>query len=129
MDTKKFTTIDEYHATFPEATRALLDAMRKAIKQAAPKAEEVISYNMPAFKTTEVLVYYAAAKKHIGFYPTPGPIKAFADKLKGYETSKGAIQFPIDQKIPVTLVKEIVKLRIAEATARAVLKAEKKKKS
>jgi uncharacterized protein YdhG (YjbR/CyaY superfamily) len=116
MESKKFTTIEEYHAAFPEETRVILESLRQTIKQAAPKAVEVISYNMPAFKQNMVLVYYAAYKEHIGFYPTASPIKVFAEELAKYKTSKGAIQFPIDKPIPKTLVKNIVKYRVAETT-------------
>lgn len=110
----KYTTIDEYHSTFPEDIQVLLDEMRAIIKQAAPMAKEVISYNMPAFKQHGVLVFYAAGKKHIGFYPTPAPIQAFAEELKGYTTSKGAIQFPLNEPLPVALIKKIVKYRLQQ---------------
>jgi uncharacterized protein YdhG (YjbR/CyaY superfamily) len=110
----KFKTIDEYHSNFTGDVRRKLDQLRKAIKSAAPESEEVISYNMPAFKLNKVLVYYAAAKKHIGFYPTPNPIKFFKNELLNYETSKGAIQLPLDKSIPIALVKKIVKFRVKE---------------
>jgi uncharacterized protein YdhG (YjbR/CyaY superfamily) len=118
----KFNTIDEYHASVPRPVRDLLQKLRDAIRAAAPKAEETISYNMPAFKMNKMLVYYAAAKNHIGFYPTPGPIQYFKNDLAGYETSKGAIQFPIEKGIPVTLVKKIIKYRVAEDAAKTKLK-------
>ena len=111
---KKFKSIDEYHASFPEDVRERLDQVRNAIRSAAPKVTEEISYNMPAFRQNGVLVYYAASKEHIGFYPTPSPIKIFKDELVNYKTSKGAIQFPMDKKIPVTLIKKIVKFRVQE---------------
>lgn len=110
----KFKTIDEYHSLFPEHIRSLLGELRTAIKQAAPKAVEVISYNMPAFKQHGVLIYYAVNKNHIGLYPTNGPIKVFKEELAAFKTSKGAIQLPFDKKIPKTLVKKIVKLRVLE---------------
>src|SRR6187431_894197 len=94
-------TVDEYLSTFPATTRRILQAVRQTIKKAAPQAEEVISYNMPAFKLHGVLVYYAAYQKHIGFYPTPSAIKAFEKELARYQSSKGAVQFPIDQPMPV----------------------------
>ena len=92
--------------------------MRAAIKQAAPKAEEVISYNMPALKLNGVLVYYAAYKNHIGFYPTPNVIRLLADQLATYQTSKGAIQFPIEKPLPIRLIKKIVKFRVFENSER-----------
>jgi uncharacterized protein YdhG (YjbR/CyaY superfamily) len=129
MDPKlKFNTIDDYHAAFSPQIRDLLDDIRKIIRQAAPAAKEVISYNMPAFKQHSVLVYYAGNKEHIGFYPTPSAIQEFKDELKSYKTSKGAIQFPLDRPIPAALVKKITKFRMAEDEEQARVKALKKKK-
>jgi len=110
----KFKTTDEYHDQFNGVALKRLDEIRKSIKAAAPGAEEVISYNMPAFRQNKVLVYYAAAKEHIGFYPTPNAIKIFQKELTKYKTSKGAIQFPMDKSIPVALVKKIVRFRMKE---------------
>lgn len=107
-------SIDEYHASFPPAVRAMLDVLRQAIREAAPEAEEVISYNMPAFRQQRVLVYYAAYKNHIGLYPLPAMLDRVSSELSSYKTSKGAIQFPLDRKIPVSLVKKIVKFRLKE---------------
>ena len=118
----KFQTIDEYLATVPENVKALLQELREIIKQAAPEAKEVISYNMPAFKQNSVLVYFAAGKNHIGFYPTANPIVVFKDELANYKTSKGAIQFPIEKGIPKTLVRKIVKLRVQEDLEKAKIK-------
>ena len=125
MNKTKFTTVDEYISTFDDATQVLLQKIRNAIKQAAPKAEEVISYNMPAYKLNGILVYYAANKAHIGFYPTPSGIENFKDELRAYPTSKGAIQFPVEKGIPVTLVKQIVKFRVAENLENASAKKKK----
>ena len=119
---RKFQTIDEYHSTVPEDIRKLLNVMRKTIREAAPEAEEYIGYNMPAYRLNGPLVYYAAAKTHIGFYPTSTAIVAFAGKLKDYKTSKGAIQFPIEKGIPIDLVKEIEGFKLAENLARAETK-------
>ena len=113
-ESKKFKTIDEYHHAFPVNICNKLDELRKTIKQVAPQAEEIISYNMPAFKLNGVLVFYAAYKKHIGFYPTASPIAIFKEELSAYKTSKGAIQFPIDQPFPRTLIKKMVKFRVEE---------------
>jgi len=120
---KKFKTVEEYFSEFPQSTQDLLQVMRKTIKEAAPKAEEVISYNIPAFKQNGVLVYYAAYKNHIGFYPTSSPMKAFMKELANYKTSKGAIQFPIEKAIPKTLVKNIVKFRVKENLEKQIRKA------
>ncbi len=108
------TTIDEYHQLYPQEVQDLLQQLRQAILQAAPKATETISYGMPAFKLNKVLVYYAAYKNHIGFYPTPKPIVHFKEELIPFKTSKGAIQFPINQKLPLALIKKIVKFRVAD---------------
>jgi len=106
---KKYKDIDEYHAAQPANTQEVIEYLRQAIKQAAPMATETISYGMPAFRQHKVLVYYALNKEHIGFYPTPGPIIHFKKELDKYKTSKGAIQFPIDKPLPLTLIKKIVK--------------------
>lgn len=125
MQTKKYKTVDQYIADFPAAVQAKLEEMRSTIKKVAPRAEEVISYNMPAFRLDGVLVYYAANKAHIGFYPTGSPIIAFKKELESYVTSKGAIQFPLDKKLPLTLVKNIVKFRVQENEEKKKLKAKK----
>jgi len=111
---KEIKTIDDYINQFPDEIKSKLEMIRKAIKKAAPKATEVISYGMPAFKQNKVLVYFAAGKNHIGFYPTPKPILVFSKELADYKTSKGAIQFPLDKKIPIALVSKITKFRVKE---------------
>ena len=123
----KFKTIDEYHAAMPESVQALLQELRETIRLAAPKAEEVISYNMPAFRQQGVLVYYAAWKEHIGFYPAGAPLAAFAEDLRDYKTSKGAIQFPLERGIPKKLVKKIVAYRVKQNEEKAALKKAKPK--
>lgn len=123
-----FKTIDEYHALFPVSTQELLTKMRSTIRRIAPEAEEVISYGMPAFKWHGLLVWYAGYKNHIGFYPSASPIEVFKKQLTKYKTSKGAIQFPIDQEIPVTLVEDIVRFRMEENLEKERIKKEKKKK-
>lgn len=111
---KKFQSVDEYLSALSQPARDAAASLRQAIRQAAPQAEETISYNMPAFKWNGILVWYAAFKKHIGFYPRPSAIAAFKVELARYKTSKGAIQFPIDEPIPTSLIKKIVKFRIKE---------------
>lgn len=122
-----FVSIDQYIATFPEETQKILQELRATIKAAAPGAEEKISYQMPAFALKGNLVYFAALKNHIGFYPTPSGITAFKDELAKYEGSKGAVKFPIDKPLPLKLIKKIVKFRVAENLKNAELKANKKK--
>lgn len=111
---KKFKTIDEYHQSFPKEIQIILQVLRQTIKQAAPKTTEIISYNMPAFKLNKVLVYYAVYKQHVGFYPTASPIIFFKKELLTYKTSKGAIQFPINKALPISLIKKIVKFRLLQ---------------
>ena len=93
--------------------REKLDQIRVLIRKEAPDARECISYGMPAFRQRKVLVYFAAASRHIGFYPTSSGIVAFADRLKaeGLKFSKGAIQFPMDKPLPAELIRDIVRYR------------------
>ncbi|EMY76269.1 PF08818 domain protein [Leptospira weilii serovar Ranarum str. ICFT] len=116
MESKKldFKNIDDYINRFPEDTRKILEELRSVIRESAPNAEEKISYQMPAFAFYGNLVYFAAYKKHIGFYPTSSGIRAFQSELAKYKTSKGAVQFPIDQPLPLTLIAKIVKYRVKE---------------
>src|SRR5262249_38881416 len=102
-------TIDDYIAGFPNATQGLLEAMRKTIRKAAPRAEEKISYQIPTFALYGNLVHFAAFKNHIGFYPGATGIKAFKQELARYKTGKGSVQFPLDQPIPHALLIRIVK--------------------
>ncbi len=111
---KKFETIDEYNAEFPEDIQNILENMRKVIQKAAPEAEEVISYGMPTFKLHGNLVHFAAYKNHIGFYPAPSGIEAFKKEISEYKNSKGAVQFPLDEPIPYDLVEKIVVFRVKE---------------
>ena len=124
-DAIKFKTVDEYMAAQVPATRKTLKELRKIIKQAAPQAEEVISYNMPAFKLHGQLVFYAGYKGHIGFYPVSSGIRAFKDELSGYEQSKGTVRFPLDQPLPLKLITRIVKFRVKENLEKAALKGKK----
>ena len=114
----KFENIDEYISSFPKEIQTKLEQIRKAIKKAAPGAEEVISYQIPAFKQNHVLVYFAAFKNHIGFFPTSNPLKVFSKELSKYETSKGTIRFPLNKKIPFELITRITKYRLKEDLAK-----------
>ena len=106
--------IDTYIAQFPEEVRIRLEKLRHAIQSAAPKAEEVISYQMPAFKYHGVVVYFAAYKNHIGFYAIPTGIEEFKKELSVYKGGKGSVQFPLDKPMPYALIKKIVKFRVKE---------------
>jgi uncharacterized protein YdhG (YjbR/CyaY superfamily) len=107
-------TINEYIAEFPEDVQKKLQEMRATIKAAAPAAQEKISYQMPTFYLHGNLVHFAAHTSHIGFYPAPSGIEAFKQELAPYKSSKGAIQFPINEPLPLDLVKKIVKFRVEE---------------
>ncbi|MGO8806226.1 MAG: iron chaperone [Candidatus Bathyarchaeia archaeon] len=113
---KNFDSIDEYIASFPKNVQIVLEQIRHAIRDAAPKAEEAISYNMPAFKLDSNLVWFGAFKNHIGFYPRKSAIEEFKNKLSGYEVSRvqGTVKFPLDKPIPLDLIKEMVKFRVKE---------------
>jgi uncharacterized protein YdhG (YjbR/CyaY superfamily) len=107
MEHKKgFKTIDQYIATFPKNLQSILQELRQVIKESAPEAEETISYQMPAFKQNGVLVYFAAFKNHIGFFPTSSPMTAFKEELANYQVSKGTIRFPLNEPIPFRLGQE-----------------------
>ncbi len=123
--TKEIRTIDEYIAVFPRDIQERLVQMRATIKSAAPDATEKISYRMPTFFLNGNLVHFAAFKNHIGFYPTASGVAHFSTELASYQTSKGAIQFPLDQPIPFDLVARIVKFRVMENQQRAQAKSHK----
>lgn len=114
MDRKQFKTIDGYIKTFPKDVQSILQKMRRAIRKAAPQAEEAISYQIPTFILNGNLVWFAAFKKHIGFYPMRSGIKAFKKELSPYKRAKGSVQFPLDKPIPYDLVKRIVMFRVKE---------------
>jgi uncharacterized protein YdhG (YjbR/CyaY superfamily) len=122
----RFNSIDEYIATFPAETQKILQALRATIKAAAPDADEKISYQMPTFALKGNLVHFAAHKNHIGFYPTPSGIEAFKQELSIYEGAKGSIRFPIEEPLPLDLIRKIVKFRVAENLNKAERKTKKK---
>lgn len=107
-------SVDDYIATYPAPVRSLLEKMRKAIKTAAPGAEEVLSYQMPSYKYHGRLVYFAAHTKHIGFYPFKTAINAFKKELKDFEGAPGTVRFPFDKPLPLELIKRMVKFRVKE---------------
>jgi len=112
---KQFKTIDEYIEASPKDVQGILQRLRLTIRKAAPEAVETISYQMPTFKLNgKGLVYFAAFKNHIGFYPIPSGIEAFKKELSRYKQGKGSVQFPIDKPIPYDLVRRIVRFRAKE---------------
>jgi uncharacterized protein YdhG (YjbR/CyaY superfamily) len=94
--------------------RAILNELRQTIKETAPEARETISYQMPTFTLNGNLVHFAAFKNHIGFYPTPTGVEAFKEDLSRYKGAKGSVQFPIDQPLPLSLIRRIVEYRVQE---------------
>jgi uncharacterized protein YdhG (YjbR/CyaY superfamily) len=113
MKTKPSKTIDEYLLTVSDEHRAALEKLRKQIRAAAPKAEERISYGVPAFFQNGALVWFAAAKNHCSFFPGGRAVETHQPELKNYSLSKGTIRFQPDKPLPATLVRRIVKERIA----------------
>lgn len=119
-------TIDEYIAGFPKDVQEILQKIRNTIREAAPGAEETISYKMPTFRLNgHYLVYFAAHKKHVGFYPAPTGVAEFEKDLALYGAGRGTLQFPFDHPIPFDLIRRVVKFWIRENQASAK---EKKKK-
>lgn len=115
---KKPQNIDEFIAQYPKEVQEKLQAIRSVIRKAAPKAEEAISYGIPAFKLNGNLIFFAAFTKHISIYPRPRTPE-FAKLLAPYKGGKGTIQFPLDEPLPMPLIRKIVKYRIAENLERA----------
>lgn len=123
-----YSTVDDYIASFPGQVQIKLQELRKVIRQAAPDAEEVISYNMPALRYHGILVYYAAHREHIGFYPADATFsKIFKNDIVGYFTSKGTLRFPFEQPLPHNLVTRITLFRVQGNLLKAEAKAAKKK--
>ena len=115
MKRKVARNIDEYVDGFPKEVQQLLQQMRLTIKKAAPKAKEGISYAIPTFTLDGNLVWFAAFKSHIGFYPGASGIAAFRKELSAYKGAKGSVQFPLDRPLPLALVSRIVKFRLKES--------------
>lgn len=113
---KDFQTVDEYIQSFPKKTQVHLKAIRKIIKSTAPEAVEQIAYKMPAFKyNKKPLVYFAGYEKHIGLYATPSGHAKFKKELSKYKQGKGSVQFPIDEPMPIELIRKIVEFRLSES--------------
>ncbi len=123
--TKEAKTIDEYIALCPPEVQKKLQQVRETIHAAAPEAQETISYKMPAFTLDGNLVYFAAFAKHIGFYPIPSGREAFKQELSRYKQGKGSVQFPLDQPLPLELIRRIVLFRAEENRKKAAAKKKK----
>ena len=120
---KKPTTINEYISAYPDEVKKLLEQMRATIAKAAPGAEEEMSYGIPCFKLNKRgLIYFAAFKKHIGFYPIIKEKELFKKELSIYKGGKGTVQFPYEMKLPLALVSKIVKLKVKENKEKVMAK-------
>lgn len=111
-------TVDEYVASFPADKQALLHAVRQTILEEAPEAQESIAYKMPAYKLNGPLIYFALFENHLGLYPTPEGISTFEKELKQYKQGKGSVQFPLAEPLPLDLIRQIVRQRVAENKAK-----------
>src|SRR5882672_6704976 len=111
--------IDSYIATFPKSVQALLGKVRRTIRAAAPKATEVISYNIPAFKQNGMLVYFAGFKGHVGLYPPVRGNAALQRAVAKYAGPKGNLRFAYDEPLPLALIARIVRYKVKEDAARA----------
>ncbi|AIQ28784.1 MULTISPECIES: iron chaperone [Paenibacillus] len=129
MEKNKVTyeSVDQYISAYAPEVQEILQTLRKVIREAAPEAEEKISYQMPTFFLHKNLVHFAAFKNHIGFYPAPQGIEAFKEELAKYKGAKGSVQFPIHEPLPYELITRIVKFRVEENQQQAAGKAQKKK--
>jgi uncharacterized protein YdhG (YjbR/CyaY superfamily) len=121
--------IDEYISTFPAEVQRILNELRQTIKEVAPEAEETINYQIPTFTLHGNLVHFAAFQNHIGFYPTPSGMEAFKEELSGYKGAKGSVQFPINEPLPLALIRRIVEYRVKENSERKQKKKSSAKKS
>ena len=115
---EKYTTVDEYISSFPEETQKILQQLREDLQQMVPEAKQKIGYGIPTFTLNGNLIHFAVYKSHIGLYPGSKAIEVFADQLKGYHTSKGTVQFPIDKPLPMDLIKELVDFCVVENLAK-----------
>jgi uncharacterized protein YdhG (YjbR/CyaY superfamily) len=131
MDSNKvrYSSIDDYIASFPPEIQKILEELRATIKAAAPEAQEKISYQMPTFTFHGNLVYFAAHKNHIGFYPGTfvSVLQAFNNEISNYIDGKGTLKFPLDKPLPLELISKIVKFRVDENLKKAEIKSRKKK--
>lgn len=127
--TNKPDSIDAYIAGFPEDKQQILKQLHATVREAAPAAEEAISYGMPTLKLNGNLIHFAAFTHHIGLYPTPAGIDEFKEELAAYKGAKGSVQFPIDKPLPFELITRIVKFRVSQNQKKAEAKAKPKKQS
>ncbi len=118
MRMKAYAGITAYIQNYPKNVQVLLRAMRATIKKAAPKAEEAISYGIPTFKLNGNLVHFGAFRTHVSFFPGASGVYVFKKELSPYKISKGTIQFPLDAKLPLGLIRRIVQYRVKQNLAK-----------
>ncbi len=125
MARSEIKSVTDYIAAQPAAARAALKRVRSTIRRAMPKAEEVISYSIPAYKLNgRVVIFFAGWKQHYSIYPaTDGLAEAFKDEFASYEISKGTIRFPLSEPVPVKLIERIAMFRVKQAAKRGKVKA------
>lgn len=128
MDKPNFASIDEYIATFPEETQKMLQQVRETIHAAVPEAKEKISYQIPTFALNGNLVSFAAFKKHIGMYPIPAGTEEFQQKAAQYRAAKSSLHFPLNQPLPLELIRQFVQFRVAETQKNATKAPARKKR-
>ena len=126
---KSYNNIDQYIADFPSPIQKLLSSIRSTIQKTVPQAEEAIKYGIPTFVLGGNLIHFAAFKNHIGIYPGPVGISEFQKELSRYQTSKGAIQLPLNEPMPLDLIKRIVQFRVHQTEMKANLKSATAKKA
>jgi len=114
MKMNKVGSIDEFINTYPKDIQDILRELRETIRKAAPEAQEKISYGIPTFTFNGNLVHFSAYDKHIGFYPGAGAIETFKSELKPYDTAKGTVRFPLDEPLPLALVRKITLYRVKQ---------------
>ena len=123
MKQTAFTTVEEYIKAQPRKIKKLLTELRTLIKKNAPRVQESISYNMPAYKLEgRPLVYFAAYENHIGFYPMPSAIKKFQKEIAFYKNAKGSLQLPLEEPLPEKLISGMVKFRVKENLAKTKIR-------
>ena len=124
--TTKVNSVAEYISGFPKEVQKLLKELRATIIKTVPEAEEVISYQMPAYKYYGMLVYFAAYKNHIGFYPGVSPVEKYKKEIAIFKSSKGTVQFPLDKPLPIELILKMLTFKVKENLQKAQIKARKK---
>ncbi len=124
MGKAHFTNVDEYIAAQPKTSQVALKLVRRTLRKALPRAEEVISYKIPAYRLNgEIVLYFAGWRQHYSLYPAGDRmVAAFKDEFASYKVSKGTIRFPLSEPVPVKLIDRIAKLRAEEAVQRGELK-------